>query len=187
MSVAERITAAEFLALPVPERGRPWNLVEGEVVLNEPTFLHQEVKGAVYSALCAWTRASEGRGKVILPIDIQLDERNVFAPDVLWYAEDRAPSLLDAPPYPMPDLAVEVRSPTTWHHDIGAKKSSYERHGLPELWLVDPAADAVLVFRRSSPRAGVFDLALELGREQRLDSPLLPGLTLSISEILPRR
>jgi hypothetical protein len=33
--VAERMTAAEFLQLPVPERGRPWNLVAGEVVVNE--------------------------------------------------------------------------------------------------------------------------------------------------------
>jgi len=29
--------------LPVPSHGRPWNLVEGEVVQTEPTVLHSEV------------------------------------------------------------------------------------------------------------------------------------------------
>ncbi len=34
--VAERMTAEKFLELPVPQRGRPWNLVNGEVVVNDP-------------------------------------------------------------------------------------------------------------------------------------------------------
>jgi len=38
--VAERMTAERFLELPVPQRGRPWSLVNGEVVVNDPTALH---------------------------------------------------------------------------------------------------------------------------------------------------
>ena len=53
----------------------------------------------------------------------------------------------------LPDLAIEIRSPSTWRYDIGAKKSVYEREGLPELWLVDGDANVVLVFRRSAPGA----------------------------------
>ncbi len=86
----------------------------------------------------------------------------------------------------MPDLAAEVRSPSTWRYDIGAKKAGYERHGLPELWLVDTAAEEVLVFRRSSPGATAFDVALELDRSQRLESPLLPGFGLDPAELFPR-
>ena len=54
----------------------------------------------------------------------------------------------------MPDLAVEVRSPSTWRYDVGAKKDGYERHGLPELWLVDTEARSVLVYRRARARVG---------------------------------
>jgi Uma2 family endonuclease len=86
----------------------------------------------------------------------------------------------------VPDLAVEVRSPSTWRYDIGAKKSAYERAGLPELWLVDVAADVVLVFRRSSPRAASFDVALELGRDDALGSPLLPGFALALGALFAR-
>jgi len=85
----------------------------------------------------------------------------------------------------MPDLAVEVRSPSTWRYDIGAKKAGYERLGLRELWLVDTAAEAVLAFRRSWAAAEAFDIALELDRSRELTSPLLPGFALVLGELFP--
>jgi hypothetical protein len=42
-----------------------------------------------------------------------------------------AEELLDArPPSPLPQLAAEVRSPSTWRYDIGAMNAGYERDGL---------------------------------------------------------
>ena len=38
--VAERMTAEEFLALPLTDRTRFASLVEGEVVVNDPRPLH---------------------------------------------------------------------------------------------------------------------------------------------------
>ncbi|CAN5177229.1 hypothetical protein BH20ACT16_BH20ACT16_14420 [soil metagenome] len=134
-------------------------------------------------ALETWARAAPGRGNVSLPIDVLIDERNVFDPDLLWYAEGRVPAPRDRPPYPVPDIAVEVRSPSTWRYDIGAKKSAYERSGLPELWLVDIDAGVVLIFRRAAPRCVTFDVALELGRDDALGSPLLPGCALALDTL----
>ena len=184
--VAERMTAEEFLTLPEPELGWPVSLIEGEVVMNDPTVLHGEVQGELYLALATWVRAGSGRGNVALPLDVKLDERNVFKPDIAWYAEGRAPARLDPRPYPMPDIAVEVRSPSTWRYDVGAKKSGYERHGLRELWLVDTAAEGVLVFRRSAPSAPTFDVSLELAREDEIRSPLLPRFALALAVLFPR-
>jgi len=187
MQVAQRMTAEEYLALPASESGRDWTtLVEGEVVVTVPTPLHNYVKVDLCFELQRWARSNRGRGRVMDPLDVQLDERNVFNPDILWYAEGRAPAR-DAPrPSPMPDVAIEVRSPSTWQYDIGAKKSAYERHGLPELWLVDTSAEAVVVFRRSRAEVRTFDLALELCRDDRLESPLLPGFRLALGELFPR-
>ena len=63
------------------------------------------------------------------------------------------------------------------------KKSGYERERLRELWLVDSAADEVLVFRRSVADAPGFDVALELAAGDALGSPLLPGFALGLSEL----
>lgn len=182
--VAEPITAKHYLALEPAEPDPPrTELIDGEVVVNAPRWLHQIIAGELFFAVTAWTREQRGRGRAIWPIDVQLDELNVFNPDILWYGEQRMPPARSDPPYPLPDLAIEVRSPSTWRYGIGAKKTHYERQGLPELWLVDTAAEEVLVFRRSSPGAASFDRALELAREDTLGSPLLSGFSLTLGEL----
>lgn len=181
VQVVQRMTADEYLA--VPYDGRRTMLVEGEVVLNQPGLPHQFVLADLLRALDAWARESPGRGRVTLPIDVKIDDRNVFGPDLLWYAEGRVPQRHAERPYPLPDLAVEVRSPSTWRYDIGAKKSAYERAGLAELWLVDTAASEILIFRRSSPDAPAFDVSLELGAGDELGSPRLPGFAMALSAL----
>jgi Uma2 family endonuclease len=183
VSVAQQMTAEEFIAAPEPQRGRPWNLIDGEVVVNLPTLAHRQAQDSVLFALQVWVRAAQGRGAAGSPADIGLDERNVFAPDVMWHAADRMPALDSRPPYPMPDLAVEVRSPATWRFDLGAKKAEYERRGLRELWLVDTDARTVLVYRRSRPDTTRFDVALELSEGEHLSSPLLPGFDLAVEQV----
>lgn len=180
MTVTDRVTSTQYLAMDTP---RATNLVDGEIVVAEPTPRHQQVQVRLVSALHVWSTAAEGRGEVICPIDVRLDEDNTFAPDVLWYRAGRELGPVDVRPQPLPDLVAEIRSPSTWRYDIGAKKVRYEQHGLPELWLVDTAADEVLVFRRSAPAAPTFDVAEELGRGDALTSPLLPGFALALDEL----
>jgi len=181
--VAQRMTAEDFLALPVQERGWLWNLVDGELVVNDPAAFHGHVQTNLLFALETWARAEAGRGATVFPRDVRLDEHNVFKPDVLWYSQERIPDPHSPPSYSMPDLAVEVRSPSTWRYAIGAKKAGYERHGLRELWLVDTEAASVLVFRRSRPGGPRFDVALELEGADELASPLLPGFALGLDEV----
>lgn len=178
MDTAQRMTADEYLAREFDEVRS--ELVEGEVVVQDPLNLHQVVVMDLFRALDGWAMEQPGRGRVSISLDVKLDERNVFGPDLMWYAEGRAPARHDQRPYPVSDLVVEVRSPSTWRYDIGAKKSAYERGGLPELWLVDTAANVVLVFRRSAPTAATFGVSLELGVGDELTSPLLAGFALSL-------
>jgi Uma2 family endonuclease len=183
VTATARMTAAEFLARPVDPPTQRWQLIDGELVMNEPGLTHNDAQGCIYAAVRGWTRAASGRGWVGLPLDVLLDDRNVHQPDVAWYRQDRAPRRGDTAPFPVPDIAVEVRSPSTWRFDVGAKKANYERHGVAEVWLVDTAADAVLVFRRSSPKAPHFGVSLELTPDDALTSPLLPGFSLLVGEI----
>ena len=178
-----RMTAEEFLALPEDWKGRRWQLIDGEVVMNEPTRMHGHAQKTIIVALELWTRAASGRGTVAVPLDVRLDARNVYGPDVVWYRDGRVPALDARPPYPMPDIAVEVRSPSSWRRDVNVKKPNYERHGAAELWLVDTVAQLVLVSRRSEPATASFDVSLELAIDETLTSPLLPGFELEVRRI----
>lgn len=184
MPVVEPMTAQQYLARPYDPGERGWELIGGELIdMHDPLLAHELVCKELMYEVERWSRAQPGRGLVIRSIDVLVSERDVYGPDVLWYHEDRVPPRDAARPYPFPDLAVEVRSPSTWRYDIGAKKAAYERAGLPELWLVDTAADEVLVFRRSRPDAPAFDVALELTRDDALSSPLLAGFSLPVGTI----
>ncbi len=185
MPAAEPMTADEFLALPLDDDGYGYApcLVDGELVVTKPTVEHQETVRRLYHSLGDWIASDSDRGYVIHEIEILIDDLNVYEPDLLWYAEGRRPGRHDLAPYPMPDLAVEVRSPSRRRYDVGPKKAGYERRGLPELWLVDPRVREVLVFRRSRPDAPRFDVSIELGTGDVLESPLLAGFALPLDAL----
>ena len=181
MATATRMTAEQYYAVTV--EGDCKQLVDGEIVVNDPKLIHMELQGRIYRALQDWAEARRGRGHAFLGGDVRLDEHNVFAPDVLWFSEEHRPAELDTYPDRVPDLCVEVRSPSTWRYDIGAKMRVYEGGRLPELWLVDHVSASVLVYRRSEPGSPTFDVALELGVADSLASPQLPGFELALSDL----
>jgi Uma2 family endonuclease len=179
-TTVERMTADAFLARE--DFPRHTQLLNGVVVLNSPAFLHQHVVGLIYAVLLAWTQAAPDRGVVSLPLDVRVDDANVVAPDVLWFADGVE---MDAPRAPrVPDLAVEVRSPATWVYDVGLKRKLYERNGLRELWLVDTASRTLLVYRRGAGERG-FDVQFELEAADSLSSPLLSGFAANVGDLVP--
>ncbi len=181
---AARLTAEQYFAIPVESPGM--QLIDGEIVVTDPTFRHQRIAGEIYRLLSNWVEANPGHGEAGLGGNFHMDERNVFAPDVWWVPDDRRPGRT-AGRYPgPPDLAVEVRSPSTWRYDVGTKKRTYEREGIVELWLVDTRADTVLVFRRSFRAATGFDVALELEAGEVLSTPLLPGFGIDLAALFDR-
>jgi Uma2 family endonuclease len=78
------------------------------------------------------------------------------------------------------DGEIVVHEPLPLHQHENA---AYEREGLPGRWLVDADAKVVLVFRRSAPGAGSFDVALEV--DHTLTSPQLDGFELPLGERFP--
>ena len=83
----------------------------------------------------------------------------------------------------VPELVIEVRSPSTWRYDTTVKFRTYEATGVAELWMVDTASHTILVYRRSTQSSDTFDLAFELDTEKVLVSPLLEGFTLNIGSL----
>ncbi len=116
---ATLLSANEYIATG-DTRSRWTELISGEVIVNNPTIRHQEVVGHIHFELRNWIRTKPGRGRSPAQIDVRFDHDNVFAPDVLWVSEGRMPvdgTHLDL----VPELVVEVRSPSTWRYDTTIK------------------------------------------------------------------
>ncbi len=179
-----RLTADEFFALPGEQKHT--ELVDGEIVVNAPSRRHQRILGWIYFQLMKHLEVHPGAGEPGMEVDIPIDDDNVFLPDVWWTTPEHtlAHDVLRAPG--PPDVAVEIRSPSTWRYDIGIKRNRWEAAGLAELWLVDTEADAITLLRRSSPSSSSFDVSLEIGRGDTLTSPLIPGFSLDITTLFDR-
>ena len=178
-TTAQLLDADSFLSRPMGPREE---LIDGRIIVHESTRFHQLVVMHIVVALRRWIDEG-GFGDVSLPIDLRISERTVLAPDALWYADARQVDLYGAAQLEPPDLVVEVRSPATWAYDVGLKRERYEGWGVGELWLVDTKSRSVLVHRRSQPRVGGFDVALEAEEASTLRSPLLPGFELAVSAL----
>lgn len=170
-AAARRITADEFLSHDYPVGSE---LIDGVVFPNDPDFRHQRLCARVHRALDRWAEGPDGHSEAGWGGNWVLGDRHVYKPDVWWAATPPTGSRHEGPP----DLAVEVRSPKTWHRDIGRKLAQYGAAGTKELWLVDTPARTVLVYR-----AGSFDDALEIGPGEKLTSPQLPGFVLALDEL----
>jgi len=180
-ALVTKLTVDDYYSITV--EGDRKQLVDGAIVVNEPKSVHAALQFRLVVALGKWIDAGEGRRLGTFPTDVVIDDHNVFGPDVLWVAERNRPTDLRDGLARIPDICVEVRSQSTWRYDIGAKKSAYERGGLPELWLVDSEAESVLVYRRDSRESPSFDVSLELTRDDVLTSPQLPGFELRLREL----
>jgi Uma2 family endonuclease len=181
MATAERMTAEQYYEITV--EGDRKQLVDGRIVVNEPKAIHSILQNRIAFALTSWVYGGEGRGLAMMPTDVRMDDYNVYGPDFLWFREERIPADLRGYPEHVPDLCVEIRSPSTWRSDVTAKRHVYEEGGLPELWLVDDIAETVLVHRRSTPDAARFGISVEYGRGDTLESPMFPGFALPIDEL----
>ncbi len=137
-------TVAQVLELP--EDGNRYEVVDGELLVTPaPALAHQEAVQALYRRLHPFVEAHR-IGRVLLsPADIELDDRTLLQPDlfVAPLVEGRRPrswreirTLL---------LAVEVLSSSTARADRQVKRRRYQRHSVPEYWIVD--LDARLVER----------------------------------------
>lgn len=178
----QRITVDEFFALPGEQRHS--QLIDGEIVVNQPSMRHQDLILWLATELELYRRANPHVGKVGLEADVPIGEDNVYVPDLWWSSPSRLPGPLRFEA--MPDLAVEVRSPSTWRFDVGTKRRGYEAAGLGELWLVDTERDTVVVHRRSHADIAEFDVTFEVAEGDALTTPLLPGFTLDVAELFDR-
>lgn len=175
------MTAVEYLRLP--ETFPRTQLIDGEVVLTEASPRHQAIVSWLLVELTLWARGAPGRGKVSISVDTQLDDRNVAAPDIWWCREGNEPSSKGYVGGPVPDLVIEVLSPSTRRFDLGVKRARYESAGVAELWFVDPKNDRVTVLRRLQQG---FDDVEELPATAMLSSPMLAGFQAAVSELFDR-
>jgi Uma2 family endonuclease len=126
-----------FNSLP---EGTLVQLIENNIVMSPaPLDRHQVIIGELFSELKAFVKNHKLGQVRIAPYDVYLDRKNAFQPDICFIANENVHLIQENGLHGIPDLVIEILSPGTARYDMYEKKDVYERCGVKELWLVDPA------------------------------------------------
>lgn len=183
-----KMTADEFLvwAETLPKEAGRFELWDGEVVVkhgpvgqqNAERSQHWEAKLAIAVALKAAVKAARLPCHVVIDgASVRLESGRLVEPDVLVYCGDKVPR--DSLEVPNPVIVVEVLSPSTAKHDMGAKLAGYfALASVQHVLLFDP--DRPLLIHHKRGTGDALETRVGIGPRILLDPP---GLEVDLAEL----
>jgi Uma2 family endonuclease len=169
-----------------PENTPLAELVEGiPVERMATTFDHGQIVGELWDWLRRAQRAGFGWVSAE-PVGVVLDangaRRNVREPDLCFIRKERAQIITGKAVEGVPDLVIEVLSPTTRDDDLpqGEKWRDYARFGVPRYWIVDPEERTVAQYTHTGSGYGE---PVVLRDGDALRSELFSGITLPVGTL----
>jgi Uma2 family endonuclease len=144
---------------------------------------HQRVSGNLYFLIRRWLEQHPVGEVFYAPFDVVFTRFDVVEPDLLYMSNARAQEVLTtANVQGVPELVIEIGSPSTRTRDETIKRRLYEREGVLEYWVVDPDIDVIRIYRREGNSfARARELSLEAG--DVLTTPQFDGLELPLERV----
>ncbi len=174
MSAASKpkATAATLIALG----DAPYEVHAGELVQKaEPSAEHADAQGALTETLRGRFHGPPGGPKgpggwwILVEVDVELEEHEVFRPDLVGWRRDRVAERPSGRPVRLrPDWVCEVLSPSNARIDLVRKLDVYRRSGIPHYWIVDPTTETLTV-HRLTPDGYLIALRAERGQVVRAE------------------
>jgi len=155
-------------------------LIDGVIYLMaSPNWRHQ---GIVVNLVTMFRNYLKGKHcKVYLPLDVRLNfetlDDTVVQPDLLIICDHSI--LDDAGIKGVPDMVVEVLSPSTARYDKTLKFKTYLRAGIREYWIVDPKTETLAVHILKDGNY----ITHAYTNEETVPVHVLEGFTIDLSEV----
>jgi Uma2 family endonuclease len=114
-----------------------------------PVGKHQKILQTIFRRLSEAIEDTEKGEVFIAPFDVYLDEdSNAVQPDIIVVLNQNNHIINpNGHIHGVPDLLVEVLSPSNKEFDLVKKRELYERFGVKEYWIVDHDTRLALVFQ----------------------------------------
>ena len=114
------------------------------------------------------------------PIGVVLDDENGLQPDLVYVARERAAIIAERGIEGVPDLVVEILSPSTRSRDLGRKMRRYAAAGVRHYWVADPRARTLTPYRLGESG---YEPGGTCGPGSVFEPELFPGLRIPIEEL----
>ncbi|MFN3604918.1 MAG: Uma2 family endonuclease [Leptonema sp. (in: bacteria)] len=176
----QKYTSKDYFLLP---EGSNYQLIDGGLVMSPaPSPYHQRIVLKLSSFF--FNQIEIGKlGKVFIsPIDVYLDEENIYQPDILVVLKENEKIIEEKYIKGAPDLVVEVLSMSNAYYDLRTKKNIYQRYGVKEYWIVDPMEKSIEVYWNTGEGYELKEYA-SLNKKKGIKSSLLLGFELDLLKI----
>jgi len=109
-----------------------------------PIFEHQDIIADLLTQIRLHIK-SKSLGKCVsAPMDVYLDDNNIVQPDIIFISNDNL-HIIQRKIKGSPDIIIEALS-TNRTHDLERKKALYEKFGVKEYFIVDPATKETFTY-----------------------------------------
>ncbi|MCY7350359.1 MAG: Uma2 family endonuclease [Cytophagaceae bacterium] len=179
-TLAEKWTYRDMLERLPPESRYELRANQLLEMSPAPSGEHQKISKRLFRLLDRFVTQHHLGEVDYAPFDVRLDENNVVQPDILFIAQTNTGQMTRQGFEGVPDLLVEIISPSSHYRDTFEKKADYERFGVLEYWLVDPANRVIEVF---TLREGQYQLHSFVAENGTALSALLPGFEAPSGEV----
>ncbi len=175
----KRYTEKDYQLL---EEGAPFQLINGDLVMSPSlTLKHQTVNGKLFMFISKHLEKNDLGGLCLFsPIDVVLDDENIFQPDLIYISNERKIELLYDRIMGAPDLIIEILSPSTAYYDLRQKKDFYESYGVKEYLIIDPMCLDAELYVLTNDR---FDLQQKEQQNGTIHLTTLPGLEIDLQKL----
>lgn len=159
----------------LPDDGNRYEVIDGVLYMTTaPSAFHQWIVRQIVRALFAQID-DQGVGVTLwAPIGVFMPGCDPVQPDILVVQTARLGIIRDRRIYGIPDLIVEVVSPSNAEQDMDIKRRAYARAAVPEYWIVRPVERDVMVCSNPDPVAELFKNVETIPPGGTLTSPTLP-------------
>jgi Uma2 family endonuclease len=171
----------------LPEDGKRYEVIRGNLyVTPAPFFDHQYIAGRLFRFLDVFGDESGLGFPLPAPFDILLPEgiSTPVQPDIVFFLKGNQPRSGDKNFQGVPDLVVEVESPSTRKRDRTVKLDAYRDAGVSEYWRAAFHPRTVTVLSLSEDRTRYVESG-RYGVGETIRSSILPGLAVPVDELFP--
>jgi len=157
----KKYTYEDYSRLP---EGSPYQLFGGELIMvPAPTPYHQRISRKIEFLLLQHVEKNELGEVLDSPIDVYFSEEDTFQPDIIFISKEKSNIIGEIKIEGVPDLIIEILSPSTAYYDLGRKYKVYEKAGVREYWLIHPDRKRIEVYINKDERFQLLNAVEETG------------------------
>lgn len=158
-----------------------FELINGEIVArNYPTASHQRILRKLTVIVDQFVTVNQLGEVLFAPFGVVLNNFSDVQPDLMFVSTAKADIVQEEGIFGVPDLLVEIISPSSLKTDRHTKFKLYEQMGVGEYWIVDVKNQSIEVYQCQAEGFELVSFAVEKGE---VASNCIAGLQIEISAL----